>query len=227
MNNLFKNLRLIFQNFKFPSRKALLDSYPVISNDRTGYLLILLLAIITGLSNVLVNKFLPIKIFNSVGKILDKNDLGGLGDYFQKNYSPNLLKYFFVGFIMFLIVLLFCAVLAYAIRTNLFKNKENFYTLLKSSVLPLVPSVVFGLIASIAVSFSLLIYVAFLIAAITSFVIYYFNHLNNITQLSKDKLCFVCSILCLLIILFVAKVNINRDIASAFINPIENIINSI
>lgn len=220
MNVLLTNLKKVFFSFKLSPKKALLNSYQITAQNEVGLSIIALLALIAGGANVLVIKFVPQKSIENISKAMDKYNMGGIGKYFKGSYKPNLGKYFAIGLALFFIVLIITTVLSYMIKTNLFKTSDNFFVILKLSSLHLIPPVILFLIASIMASFSLLLYAAFLVLGLSSFAIYFFEHLSNISKVSKDQLCLICSVSVLLVLFIIMKLNVNYNITPAIKNVV-------
>lgn len=222
MKNFLSNLKVITLNLKLSPRQALNNSYQVLQNAEFALLLSVLMAIITGISNILTQSFLPIGVTKYIDKSLGKDSLNFSG-FFGKNYKPNYVKYFFVGFLLFFIVLLICAAISYVLRTNMLKTKENFLTILSLTSIVLMPTSILFLIAGLLAKFSVILYAIIVSLGIIIFVIYIFQHLINISQIETDKVCFVTSVSSIIIIFIVLKLNDNSEIVNAILTPIRNI----
>lgn len=227
MNNISLNLKLIFKNLKLSPKNALLKSYPLINSNEVSCAFILLLSIIAGISNILIQKYLPISLFKNIDHSLVQYNLSGIGGQFQQNYAPDLTKYFFIGFILFYIVLVICAGISYIVRTNLFKTQENIFTILKATSISLIPAIIFLLLSSITIIFSTILYLIFIALCIAAFIIYFYQHLCNISDNYSEKACFICSISLIAIIFIIFKINVNTEITTALTSILQDLLSGI
>jgi hypothetical protein len=222
MNNAIINLKSILKNFKKDPPNALLQSYPLNNSKEGSFILIIILALLTGISNILNQKYLPITIANYIDKHLF-NSGGYIGSEFANNYSPDILKYFILGIFLFLLVLLICATITYAVRTSFFKTKENFISIVKATSIIFIPVITVLLLSNILVIFSLEIYIIFFFLSIMTFLVYFYQHLCNMAVEYSNKACFICSISLIVIMFVIGKININTDIINALTSIFQNI----
>lgn len=218
MDKILFNLKAILKNFKASPKKALNNSYSLVSSNEVSSALIIILAILSGISNTLIQKYLPIGIFKSIDNYLLKCKLGEIGKQFKLSYNPNLFKYFILGFILFIIVLVICASISYIIKTYVLRKKEEYSTILKATSLLLIPATIFIFLSSIAVIFSIMLYSILLILSASAFVIYSYQYFCNIADDFSDKACFICSILLIVSLFAILKINVNTDISTALSN---------
>lgn len=218
METVLKNLKLLLLNFKSSPQKALSKSYQLSMSNETNATIVLICAVMAGIGNAIEIKYIPIRVVTIIDKTLSKFNLGGESDYFKSTYKPNLGKYFAIGLVLFIVVLLICTVISYAARTNLFKTSDNFLTIIKSTTLPLIPAVILLLIADIVVSFSIILYLLFLSFSAIAFVVYFYEHLKNITNNSKDTICLICSVSFLVILFICLRSNINQKSIISLLN---------
>lgn len=207
MNNLFLPLKLILFNFKNSPKQALSKSYSLVNSKEVSLFSLLILALLSGISNILIIKFIPLSLLNLFDKTLEKYNIADFEKYFGSIYTPNLVKCFFLGIIIFLILFCINSIIFYILKTNLFKTKLGFDEILNKCWLPLIPPVVFTFIAAICSIFSILLYLLFLVLGILTFLIYQYEHLSNTVSLSKDRLCFICSITAVIFIIILLKLN--------------------
>lgn len=227
MQIILSNIKSIFKNLSFKPQKALINSYPLVNSNEVSGALIAVLAIIFGISNAITQKFLPISIVNSIDKSSSKFLGVRLGSQFSHSYSPNILKYLLIGIILFIIILLTAAVISYAVKTSLFKEKGDFLLILRTTSVFLIPGTLFLFISSIFAILSIFLYLVFLAAAISLFIIYFYQHLCNINAKLYDKACFIASISFIVLVFVTLKLNVNTEISGAILNVIENLFSGI
>lgn len=227
MNDISLNFNLIFKNFKLSPKNALLNSYPLINSNEVSSAFILLLSIISGISNILIQKYFPISFLKSIENLFTQYSLSGISGLFQQNYAPDLTKYFFIGFILFYIVLALCTGVSYLIRTNLFKTKENIYTILKATSISVFPAIIFLFLSSVAIIFSTILYLIFITLCVAAFIIYYYQHLCNIADNYLDKACFICSISLIIIVFIIFKINVNTEITTALTSILQDLLSHV
>lgn len=207
MNNLLLMSKSILLNFKNSPQKALKDSYFLSKSKEVTLFFSIVLAVLCGLTNMLVIKFLPLSFVKLMDNAFKQYGLGSLEKYWGNIYSPSLIKYFFLGIILFLVLFCINALVLYALKTNLFKTKIAFAEILNTCWLPLIPAVVLAFISALCSIFSILLYFLFIALSLAALLIYQYQHLANTVTLSKDRLCFICSVASIIFIIILFKVN--------------------
>lgn len=154
--NLLKNLKNILVNFKFLPKKALLNSYSIIKDSGTSITMFIILALLSGIGNIFFDKYLVSKalgILNGIeGYILGEHNSYSVG------YTVNLKKYFIIGAAVFFIVYIVCTIIAYGVKTSLFKNSCKFIEIAQTTLISLIPSVIFMFIANVLINLSIILY---------------------------------------------------------------------
>lgn len=204
--DLLKNLKKILVNFKFLPKKALLNSYSIIKDRGTSIAMIIILALLSGIGNIFFDKYLLSKAFGILNGI--ENYILGQHNSYSVGYAINLKKYFIIGVTVFFIVYIVCTVIAYGVKTSLFKNRCEFIEIAQTTLISLIPSVIFMFIANVLINISIVVYLFFMIVSVLAFSVYFYQHISNISVNTSEGLCFVCSISFTVLIIILVKLNI-------------------
>lgn len=205
--NLLQNLKGIVINFKFLPKKALLDSYGAAENNSTSIVMFIILAVLSGIGNVFFNNYLVSKAFAILSN-LENSIIGGSNSY-GVTYTKASPKYFIIGVVAFFIVYIICTLVTYAVKTNVFKNPEDFIKVAKITLVSLIPATILIFVANVLINLSIMAYLIFMIISVIAFAVYYYQHIRNVSPNLRDGICFACSVSFVIVMIILVKLDMS------------------